>query len=223
MGRITITSRSAPQLGRTRADFRDDWALPATFYQLSGPRISGTVTVWAEAEPAFDHPPVLEDCEVRFLLGRGDPLRRHYNFVERKDLDDPLTINGVEIPRHRTSTVFHPLLLADADRCGGFLSWNLPDRTRETAAALLRFVALHWVRRDPEYLVHSIDAVKRGLGRWRHEHRRRMTESYRDVLEQLRTLAQLRAVADGAHQYDLAPPPGPVSGGEPPADSDTRP
>ncbi|MCH7229897.1 hypothetical protein L0U85_03345 [Glycomyces sp. L485] len=211
MGRITITSRSAPQLGRTRADFHDDWTLPATCYRLDGPRISGTVTVWAEAEPAFDHPPVLEDCDVHVLLGHGDPHRRHYNFVDRKDLDDPLTVNGVEIARHQTSTYFHPLLLADADRCGGFLSWNLPDRTRESATTLLRFVALHWVRRDPEYLVHCINATSRGLGRWQAERRKRMTRLHRGILDDYQALERLRAVGYDAHLYRLAPPPGPRS------------
>ncbi|MEU5871936.1 hypothetical protein AB0A73_10285 [Glycomyces sp. NPDC047369] len=209
MGRITITSRSAPQLGRTRADFRDDWTLPATFYDLSGPRINGTVTVWAEAEPAFDHPPVLEDCEVRILLGRADPHRRHYSFVERKDLDHPLTVNGVKIARRQTGTYFHPLQLADADRCGGFLSWNLPDRTRETATALLRFVALHWVRRDPEYLVHCINATCRGLRRWQAERRKHMTRLHQSILDDHRALERLRAVGYDAHLYRLAPPPGP--------------
>lgn len=211
MGRITITSRSAPQIGRTRADFRDDWTLPATHYRLAGPRIRGAITVWAEAEPAFDHPPVLEDCEIHMLLGHGDPHRRHYNFVERNDLEDPLTINGVVIARYRTSTYFHPLLLADADRCGGFLSWSLPDRTRESAAALLRFIALHWARRDPEYLVHSINAVQRGLGHWQTERRKRMTRLHRRILDDHQALDRLRAVGYDAHRYRLAPPPGPLS------------
>lgn len=222
LGRITITSRSTPQLGRTRADFLDDWTLPATYYDLSGPRISGTVTVWAEAEPAFDHPPVLEDCEVRILLGRVDPHRRHYNFVERKDLDDPLTVNGVEIARHQTGTYFHPLLLADADRCGGFLSWNLPDRTRETTTTLLRFVALHWVRRDPEYLVHCVTATRRGLGRWQAERRKRMTRLHHAILDDHQALERLRAVGYDAHLYRLAPSPGPIPKADPASNATTE-
>lgn len=210
MGRITITSRSVPQLGRTRADFRDDWALPATAYRLSGPRISGGVTVWAQAEPAHDHPPVLEDCDVRILFGLGNlPIRRS-SFIDRKDLDDPLTVNGVPIAKHQTSIYFRPGSLADLDRCGGYLNWGLPDRTRETTTALLRFVALHWVRRDPQFLIHRICAVHHALDHWQAERRRHMTRAYRDLLDRHQTLDRLRTVADGAHQFRLAPPPGPV-------------
>jgi hypothetical protein len=143
-------------------------------------------------------------------MGRGDPRWRHYNFVERKDLDDPLTVNGVEIAGQRTSTYFHPLLLADAGRCGGFLSWNLPERTRESTTALLRFVALHWIRRDPEYLVHCITAIQRSLGRWQAERRKRMTGLHHGILDDQEALGRLRAVGYDAHLYRLAPPAGPV-------------
>ncbi|THV35718.1 hypothetical protein [Glycomyces buryatensis] len=210
MGRITITSRSAPQLGRTRADFVDDWTAPATYYDLSGPRISGSVTVWAVAELRADEAPSLEVCEVHMALGRTDPFESHGS-AGRRGLDNPLIVNGVEIARDRTSTYFSPAHLADRKHSeGGHLSWRLPDRSRETAQALLRYVAAHWARRDPHFLVFRINAVQRALAAWNCERRSRMTGAYRGVLERHRTLTRLRAVADSAHHFRLALPPGPA-------------
>ena len=224
MGRITITSRSAPQLGRTRADFTDDWTVPATYYDLSGPRITGSVTVLAAAHLKADAAPQLEDCDIRILLGRIMSNKRDLDYVRGQDLEQRLTVNGVEIARGGPSTRFDPVGLADPEHFrGGHLSWHLPDRSRETAQALLRCTALHWARRDPHFLVFRINAVQGALRSWQYERRQRMAGSYRDVLEKLHVLEALRAVGDGAHRYGLAPPPGPVpepTGAEsPPADA----
>src|SRR5690606_25509795 len=106
----------------------------------------------------------------------------------------------------QTSTYFNPV-----PRFGSEvgLSWQLPARTRETAEALLRCVALHWARRDPQFLVFRIHAVQRALDYWQAERRTQMTRAHRDILDRHRALTRLRTVADSAHHYRLAPPPGP--------------
>jgi hypothetical protein len=170
-------------------------------------RISGGVTVWATVELRADEAPQLEDCEIRMLLGHAEPYDRHYNFVRPGELEHRLTVNGVVLARGQTSTYFNP-----APRSGRevSLSWQLPARTRETAEALLRCVALHWARRDPHFLVFRIHAVQRALDHWRAERRQQMTRAYRDVLDRHRKLVQLRTVGDDAHYFRLAPPPGPL-------------
>lgn len=165
-GRIVLEIPDLPKPGdRYRIDARydDDLTLGATTYELTAPRATGVVVVYADG---YLYEPLDPDADcVHVDSGRPATYWRPGMFEsERESLRRPdrLTVNGIALAG---TAVLHTDTLRQRrpDRWSASYRHgrrDLPEATARRTAAILGAVVTHWVTRDPATLIMRLAAAR---------------------------------------------------------------
>lgn len=205
--------------GPFTARWRDDWERGTTEYTLTGPRLTGTLTVTFTLPPAWIGPEIhtadLSDAKVTCWTYRTDQidadplvdatrsdhltvngivLQSQLSVTEGR-LDDPHAINRVNFELRRRDA---PTFAAEVD---------VPDRTRSRTEAIVATVVDHWRHREPHTGLMRLRRVQAHLGTFRDQARYRrahLGHQIRSARNEIAALDRQIAVADELKRLPIA-------------------
>lgn len=151
--------------GTARVTVRTDWKTGRTFYDITAPRVTGTVTVT---------PGDSIDQIHSLNVDHGEHDGRSHFYDWDKPYPKPLTINGVELASGTHGIDPARVATLDKRRVHARRPYRLgqaPEATQERMAAVLRAVLLHFLDRSDLAELRDINARRAAAHRTRDERR----------------------------------------------------